>query len=488
VAALERLARERTDLDVADIEHLATLTAEWSLLSDLAVADLVLWLPTWHGGGFVAGAQVRPTTGSTAVPEDVVNGYAPRGRRLDLERAFTEGSIVPPRAALAGEAPRPPVEAIPIRRRGRVIAVLARHNGTDSRGGLLEQVYHRVSDALIDMVADGSYPAPSRDADAASVPRVGDGLLVLDNAGSVEFASPNAISAFRRLGLSGDLVGRELSRVAVALAHRPGQVDQTLGLVTTGKVDATTEVENSAATVSMRSVRLRPQGRPAGTLILVQDVTDLRRRERALLGKDAALREVHHRVKNNLQTVAALLRLQRRRVQSPEAVLALAEAEQRIAAIAVVHDSLAHTGDDELDFDEVANRVVTLVREMSPALTGDDTEVVIDITGRFGVVPEELATPLATVLAELVQNAVEHGAAPHGGHVVVDAVRTPTALTVSVTDDGPGLPVDLEVAAKERLGLSIVRTLVGDQMGGTLTLEPGPSGGTVVTVEVPVQI
>jgi two-component sensor histidine kinase len=485
VAALERLARERTDLDDSDIEHLATLTAEWSLLSDLAVADLVLWLPTWHGGGFVAAAQVRPTTGTTAVADDVVNTYAPRGRRLDLERAFTEGAIVPKRAATDPEH-RPDVEAIPIRRTGRVIAVLARHNGSQSRGGLLEQVYHRVSDALIDMVADGSYPAPARDADASSVPRVGDGLLVLDNDGVVEFASPNAMSAFRRLGLSGDLIGRELSRTAIALEHRPGQVDETLGLVASGKVDATTEVENTAATVSMRSVRLRPHGRPAGTLILVQDVTDLRRRERALLGKDAALREVHHRVKNNLQTVAALLRLQRRRVVSPEAVLALAEAEQRIAAIAVVHDSLAHTGDDELDFDEVANRVVTLVREMSPALTGGNTEVVIDVTGHFGVVPEELATPLATVLAELVQNAVEHGAAPQGGHVVVAATRTATALTVSVTDDGPGLPDDLDSAASGRLGLSIVRTLVGDQMGGTLTMEAASPTGAVATVRVPI--
>jgi hypothetical protein len=68
VAALERIARERTDLDDADIEHLAALTSEWSLVADLAIADLVLWLPTWHGGGFVAVAQVRPTTGATAVP------------------------------------------------------------------------------------------------------------------------------------------------------------------------------------------------------------------------------------------------------------------------------------------------------------------------------------------------------------------------------------------------------------------------------------
>jgi len=484
VAALERIARERTDLDAADIEHLATLTAEWSVVSDLAVADLVLWLQTWHGGGFVAAAQVRPTTGSTAIPDDVVNTYAPRGRRLDLERACTEGVVVPQRNATTTD--RPLVEAIPVRRAGRVIAAISRHNDEQSVGGLLEQVYHQVADALFDMIADGSYPTPVRDTEALSVPRVGDGLLLLDVAGVVEFASPNGLSAFRRLGLAGDLVGRELSKVAIALEHRPGQVDETLGLVTRGKVDATTEIENDLANVSLRSVRLRPRGRDAGTLILVQDVTDLRRRERALLGKDAALREVHHRVKNNLQTVAALLRLQRRRVASPEAVVALAEAEQRIAAIAVVHDTLARTGEEALDFDDVAARVINLVRDMSPALTGSDVEVIVDVTGRFGNMPEDLATPLATVLAELVQNAVEHGAAPHGGHVVIDARRDDQGVTMSVRDDGPGLPADVDTVAADRLGLSIVRTLVADQLGGTLSFDAAEPHGTVATVYVPV--
>lgn len=452
------------------------------MLSDLAIADLVLWLPIWHGGGFVAAAQVRPTTGSTSVPDDVVGTYAARGRRLDLEQAYLQGMPV---VSASPEGERPSSIVVPVRRAGRVVALVARHNSPAAKGGVLEEVYERVASSLFAMVSDGSYPAPSRDADSTAVPRVGDGLLLLDPHGTVEFASPNAMSAFRRLGLADDLVGRELARVAVALEHRPGQVDEALGLVSSGKVDGTAEIENPAATVSMRSVRLRPGGVATGTLVLVQDVTDLRRREKALLGKDAALREVHHRVKNNLQTVAALLRLQRRRVESPEAIVALAEAEQRIAAIAVVHDSLAHSGDSALDFDDVAGRVVALVRDMSPALTGGSAEVVVDLTGRFGSVPEELATPLATVLAELVQNAVEHGAAPRGGHVVVDAQRTLGTLTVSVTDDGPGLPDDLETVAADRLGLSIVRTLVGDQMGGTLVLEPAPLGGTRATVTVP---
>ena len=483
MAALERIARERTDLDDADIEYLAALTSEWSLVADLAIADLVLWLPTWHGGGFVAVAQVRPTTGATAVPDDVVGSYVGRGRRLDLERVLAQGVSAAP--DLAADAPRPAIEVTPVRRNGKTIAVLDRHNADERRAGRLEQVYSQVSDALFDMIAAGLYPSIDRDSDSTSAPRVGDGLLLLSTLGVVEFASPNAVSAFRRLGLSGDLLGRDLMRLVVALEHRPGQVDEAVGLVTTGKVDGTVEVENESATVSLRSVRLRRKGTLVGTLMLLQDVTDIRRRERALLGKEAALREVHHRVKNNLQTVAALLRLQRRRVESPEAVVALAEAEQRIAAIAVVHDALARTGEVEVDFDDVAARVVSLVRDMSPALTGGRTDVVIEVRGAFGVVDEELATPLATVLAELVQNAVEHGAAPQGGRVHVNATRSATSLTVIVADDGPGMPSDDDVATANRLGLSIVRTLVADQLRGTLTLEAVEPHGTKATITVP---
>ncbi len=139
--------------------------------------------------------------------------------------------------------------------------------------------------------------------------------------------------------------------------------------------------------------------------VLVRDVTDLRRRDRLLLSKDATIREIHHRVKNNLQTIAALLRLQGRRLQSPEAQEAIEESERRIRSIAIVHETLSREPGDEVRFDDI---VQPLVRVVAETVTGPDRDLRLAVEGDAGMLPGDLATPLAVVLNELMQNAVDH--------------------------------------------------------------------------------
>ena len=99
--------------------------------------------------------------------------------------------------------------------------------------------------------------------------------------------------------------------------------------------------------------------------MLLRDVTDVRRRERELVTKDATIREIHHRVKNNLQTVAALLRLQARRAVEPEARIALEEAVHRVGSIAIVHETLSMSPDEEVPFDLIADRLLAMVTEVA---------------------------------------------------------------------------------------------------------------------------
>jgi sensor histidine kinase regulating citrate/malate metabolism len=173
-------------------------------------------------------------------------------------------------------------------------------------------------------------------------PRVGDGVR-LDVEGIVTYASPNAISALHRLGHHGDLVRGVLSEVVTRLLRDPSQVDEALAVVVTGRAPWRTEVESRFATLSLRAIPLTEGGARIGAVVLVRDVSELRRRERELMTKDATIREIHHRVKNNLQTVAALLRLQSRRVADEQAKAALREAERRVATIALVHETLSRT-------------------------------------------------------------------------------------------------------------------------------------------------
>jgi hypothetical protein len=229
-------------------------------------------------------------------------------------------------------------------------------------------------------------------------------------------------------------------------------------------------------------------GNRTGALIMVRDVTELRRRERELLSKEATIREIHHRVKNNLQTVAALLRLQARRLQAPEARAALEEAVRRVGSIAIVHETLSHAPEEIVDFDDIADRVAMMAGEVS----SPEVRIIPKITGQFGILPASVATPLAMVLTELLQNALQHGFGATGdksgdGMIEVVVARAPEQLTVTVSDSGAGLPPGFDVESSTSLGLQIVRTLVVAELGGRLSITPRPGGGTVALVDLPVR-
>ena len=102
-----------------------------------------------------------------------------------------------------------------------------------------------------------------------------------------------------------------------------------------------------------------PKRDVVGGMLLVRDVTELRHRERMLARQEAVIQEIHHRVKNNLQTIASLLRIQARRAESPEVVEILRETINRILSIAVVHESLSHVESSIIDVREVTQRIIT---------------------------------------------------------------------------------------------------------------------------------
>jgi two-component sensor histidine kinase len=508
VPTLSDLARNLTALSGADLEWLHSLVSDWQLLADLSFADLVLWAPLRddldapgaadppgeRSTGWVAVAQMRPTTGPTSFPDDVVGTQVAPGERAVLDTARAERRIhresdpdwtsgVPVRA-----------EAIPVTRDGRVIAIIERStnlNGarTPSR---LELTYLAGADDLARMISEGLFPYPGHESMLIRSPRVGDGMLRLDAGGRVTYASPNAQSAYRRLGFHADLVGTELGTATARLAKSGTPVDESLMLVTRGRAPRETEIDvNGTAVVQLRAIPLVVAGQRTGALLLVRDVTELRRRERELLTKEATIREIHHRVKNNLQTVAALLRLQARRMSVPEAREALQEAVRRVGSIAIVHETLSHAPEEIVDFDDIADRVSKMAGEVS----SPEVRVAPKITGEFGVLPSTVATPLAMVLTELLQNALQHGfgspqVRPSGtddGIIEVVAARAPELLTVTVTDSGAGLPPDFDLDNTKSLGLQIVRTLVEGELGGQLILRPRDGGGTVAIVDLPVR-
>lgn len=492
MASLSAIARLHTDLDEADVAWLQLLLADWQVIADLSFADLVLWLPDRQEKGFWAAGQMRPTTGPTAYVDDIVGTFAATGRRPLVDAAWELGRIAREGDPEWRDDVPVRVEAIPVRRDGRVIAVISRNTNllgirTPSR---LEINYLETASDLANMIARGLFPSPGQRGDHADSPRVGDGFLRVDGRGRVVYASPNALSVYRKLGLAGDLAGHllpDLTRDLVPSKQRPDE--ETLSAVLGGRAHRDTEIGASGGpgdgvALIVRSIPLRPHGDHIGGLILVRDVTDLRRRDRELVTKDATIREIHHRVKNNLQTVAALLRMQARRIDSAEAAAALEEAVRRVGSIAVVHDILSQAVEETVAFDEIADRLARLVTDVGSTTA----QVRVRREGSFGVLGSDLATPLAMVVMELMQNAAEHGyGAGDSGAIVLSAGRHGAVLEVAVEDDGKGLPAGFDLDTAGNLGLSIVRTLVESELGGHLVLGHALGQGTRAAISIPVE-
>ena len=483
----------RTTLFDLQVAWLYKVVSEGQLLADLAFADIVIWAPT-ESGSFVAVSHLRPSSAATLFYRDVVESDI-RPEWLPLvSTAFSEGIIVDsPGSEHRGDA-RTRVRAVPIRliekpgavaAESRVIAVLTRHsNISESRvPSRQELTFDECANDLFAMIAEGSFPDPDApSAPAQGAPRASDGLIKLDVSAHVTFASPNALSAFRRMGFQDELEGTELAEVTARLVAGTLIVDETLPLVVTGRAPWRSDIENQGVTVTLRAIPLKSSGERFGAIVLTRDVTQVRLREKEMITKDATIREIHHRVKNNLQTVASLLRIQTRRTHSEVVKEALSQAMRRVAAIAVVHDTLSEGLSQNVDFDVVLERVLMLVAEVASA---GSAVVKPTTSGSVGILPSEYATPLALVLTELVTNAVEHGLKGKAdGQVGIGSHRQDDFLRISVTDNGGGLK-DGKVG--DGLGTQIVRTLVDGELGGSIQWHRQDSGGTEVRIHIPLQ-
>ncbi|BBY78693.1 sensor histidine kinase [Mycolicibacterium parafortuitum] len=487
MSTLGDLLAEHTVLPGNAVDHLHAVVGEWQLLADLSFADYLMWVKR-DDDRFVCVAQVRPNTAPTVLLTDAVGTLAgARGIPIVAE-AFRSGTIG--RATVAGESGDPGlnVEAVPVRYRNEVVAVLTHQTSLAPRQvSPLEAAYVDCAGDLLHMLSEGTWPNVGDLAMSRSSPRAGDGFIRLDEAGVVTFASPNAISAYHRMGLTAELEGHNLvsvTRPLIADTFEAQELANHIRDSLAGGSSMRMEVDAGGATVLLRTLPLEVHGVPVGAVVLIRDVTEVKRRDRALLSKDATIREIHHRVKNNLQTVAALLRLQARRTTNPEGREALMESVRRVSSIALVHDALSMSVDEEVNLDEVIDRILPIMNDVAAV----DSPIRINRIGELGVLDADRATALIMVITELVQNAIEHAfdTTTRQGCVTIRSQRSARWLDVVVHDDGRGLPAGFSLEKSDRLGLQIVRTLVSAELDGSLGMHASDDGGTDVVLRVPI--
>lgn len=331
-----------------------------------------------------------------------------------------------------------------------------------------------------------------RDAEALTPFGEHDGIYFVDTQRRLLYVNGIATNFFRRLGYLGKLVGRRLESlataddelVAKALAAQRciEQENREQGLTWIRKALPVRDRRGW-----LRSGRLArwlagggpEESVPVGILVTINDDTEERQRAQELKVKLALIQEVHHRVKNNLQTIASLLRLQSRRVEGDETRAILQESINRILSIAVVHEFLSTGGGTVINIKDVGRRIIG---QMQESLMDPTKRLTLTAEGPNIYLPARQATACALVMNELLQNAVEHGfLSQDQGSIRLILVDEGEFVHIRVQDDGEGLPPSFDLAETNSLGLRIVQSLVQDDLHGQITLA-NENGGTLASV------
>ena len=217
-----------------------------------------------------------------------------------------------------------------------------------------------------------------------------------------------------------------------------------------------------------RDIKLEEAGMLKRRIMLLSDVSELRKKEREIKIKSAVIQEIHHRVKNNLQTIASLLRLQARRSKVPEVKSALQESTNRILSMSVVHEFLSQQDAEEIRVMEVTRNILNAV---APNMIAGDFQLEQSFDGPEVILPSRTASNLAVIINELILNSIEHGfEGRQQGLIGLHTEESADGYVLELYDNGCGLPPDFDLEKTRSLGLQIIRTLVMDDMGGEIEL------------------
>lgn len=460
------VCRKTTALNAEQIEALEVVADALQIAADLAHAQVTVYARAREASFLVIIAQAKPHTsfiqykpnllGTTvsATEEPLIWRTITTGEHISGEREWALGMEV-----LAMQTFPVPDAA------GQTVAAVSFEFGIedDAAGDhsiLIETAYQFLTSAR---VAAGTVYRPLS---------VREGIIILDDRGRVVYANTAAASIYKLFGV-GRIIGRRVydRQVNLRLALKAASTRQP----------QESELEIGSVILAQRAFPIIRGGQTVRTIMIVADITEVKKKEKELLIKSAVIQEIHHRVKNNLQTIASLLRLQARRTPSAEVKAALRESVNRILSISVVHEFLSQQDAEFIDVSEVAKNILDLVIEN---MLEPDFNVQTVFNGQRMVLPSDKAISLALAINELIQNSIEHGfVGRREGVIGVEIVTLKDAYQIDIWDNGIGLPPDFGQKESNSLGLQIIKTLVENDLGGTFRLQS--RNGTRASIIVP---
>jgi two-component sensor histidine kinase len=474
------------DLTEEDIAFLQKIENDMPIVADISRGDLLIYCLISPNRAAVV-AQARPHSIAPIRPESLVGRTISAAEEPLVLQALDRGRSSQGNRTLIPDGAPVLQEVHPIRNKeGKVLGALSIETNLieHERHRRRSKVFQRAVGQFQEMLLRGELEG----AEQLSPFGEHDGIMVVDSQRWIRYASGIATNLYRRVGHLDSLVGKPTSELETedeALVVRALQEKRCIEEETHEGhrewIKKAIPLTSRWEVVGLRRFLGLPLSRPrlVGAVLAVHDETEVRRKERELKVKSAMIQEIHHRVKNNLQIIAGLLRMQGRRSESEEVRRALDDSVARILSVAVVHEFFSQQEARVINIKDVSQRIVTHTRQ---GILQPDKRIRLTLSGPNIYLPAQQATTCALVVNELLQNAVEHGyERKPGGTISVNLQDDGNSVVIAVADDGQGLPDDFSLEQADSLGLQIVQTLVQDDLKGQFELREGGGVSAIVT-------
>ncbi|MDR3589968.1 MAG: histidine kinase N-terminal domain-containing protein [Negativicutes bacterium] len=461
------ICRKTTVLHPAQIETLDFNANILQMVADLAHAQVTIYAPAREDRFLVIVAQAKPNTSLINYKPHLLGTTVDNAEEPLVWRTISSGEHISGQREWGMGMEALAMQTFPLYdEAGGIIAVVSfefsiEDSATGDHSIVIETAYMLLTSPRSGSAETMYRPLTTRD-----------GIIIVDERGQIVFANAAASSIYKIFGL-GRIVGRRIyeRQVNIRLAQKAANTRQP----------QESELEVGNIVLAQRAIPVVRGNQTLRTIVIVADITEIKKKEKELLIKSAVIQEIHHRVKNNLQTIASLLRLQARRTKSDEVKAALRESVNRILSISVVHEFLSQQDAEFIDVAEVAKNILDLVIQN---MLEPDFNIQTVFNGQKMVLPSDAAISLALAINELIQNSIEHGfVGRRDGVIGVDMTTLKDTYQIEIWDDGIGLPPDFSEKGLNSLGLQIIRTLIEHDLGGQFRLFS--EGGTHARIAIP---
>ena len=299
-----------------------------------------------------------------------------------------------------------------------------------------------------------------------------DGLIIFDDSHRILYGNESAIQLVDLLGFDRRLVGSSIYSSTLKISAIQQVLDDRT-IYTSEEIYQDMVIRQHMIPIAMGRNETR-------CFLVLHDCTRESKQQQELLVKNSIIKEVHHRVKNNLQTVAGLLRMEARRSSLPEVKQALQEGINRIESMALVHDIVSHYDEDYIGIRSIYDELCRLLRM---SMIRQDQEVTFTYSGEDILISSHMASYVSLITNELITNSLEHGLDGKAGEIRLAVSELEEYIVLDFSDTGKGLPQDFSINSNKRLGLTIINNLVTHELKGRLSVK-NTDAGVLVTIHM----